>query len=99
MVEHRFISHTGSDGTDLKYRINQAGYQGYRLIGENLASGQMTPKQVVEGWMNSPGHRANILRPEFTEIGIAYILGDVKAVSSSRWLKGGYWTQHFGSRR
>ncbi len=98
MVEHRFISHTGSDGTDLKYRIEKAGYRRYRLIGENLATGQMTPKEAVTGWMNSPGHRANILRPEFNEIGVAYILGEVKAVNNHVWLKGGYWTQHFGCR-
>ena len=98
MAENRFISHTASDGTDLKYRIDRAGYRGYLMIGENLASGQVTPQQVVEGWMNSPGHRANILRTKYNEIGVAYILGDVATVDGSGWLKGGYWTQHFGFR-
>jgi uncharacterized protein YkwD len=98
MAENRFISHTGSDGTDLKYRINQAGYRGYLIIGENLACGQMTPKQAVQGWMNSPGHRANILRPHYNEIGTAYILGKVSSTDNSTWLDGGYWTQHFGFR-
>jgi uncharacterized protein YkwD len=98
MAENRFISHTASDGTDLKYRIDRAGYRGYLMIGENLASGQLTPEEVVNGWMNSPGHRANILRSEYNEIGVAYILGDVATIDGSGWLKGGYWTQHFGFR-
>ena len=68
------------------------------MIGENLATGYCAPQDVVTGWMNSPGHRANILRPEFNEIGVAYIEGDVPTVDGQVWAKGGYWTQHFGFR-
>jgi uncharacterized protein YkwD len=55
----------------------------YRSAGENIAKGQITPKAVVDAWMNSSGHRANILNASFTEIGVGY-------VSS-----GNYWTQMF----
>lgn len=55
----------------------------YRTAGENIAKGQSTPAAVVNAWMNSSGHRANILNPSFTEIGVGYV-GDGK-----------YWTQMF----
>jgi uncharacterized YkwD family protein len=42
----------------------------YRTAGENIAMGQTTPAQVMQGWMNSPGHRANILNASFTQIGV-----------------------------
>ena len=42
------------------------------LVGENIAAGYSSPEAVVEGWMNSPGHRANILEAEFTHIGVGY---------------------------
>jgi uncharacterized YkwD family protein len=58
----------------------------YSTAGENLAAGQATPEQVVAGWMNSPGHRANILNSSFTEIGVGYAQG-----GSYRH----YWTQMF----
>lgn len=54
----------------------------YRTAGENIAKGQTTPAAVVKGWMNSPGHRANILKSSFTEIGVGYASGN-------------YWTQMF----
>lgn len=58
----------------------------YRTAGENIAMGQTTPEQVMKGWMNSPGHRANILKSSFTEIGVG-----VAKNSSGRL----YWTQQF----
>ena len=54
----------------------------YRTAGENIAKGQTTPAAVVNAWMNSSGHRANILNPSFTEIGVGYASGN-------------YWTQMF----
>uniref|UniRef100_UPI001FA8CEA1 CAP domain-containing protein n=1 Tax=Clostridium peptidivorans TaxID=100174 RepID=UPI001FA8CEA1 len=53
----------------------------YRAAGENIAYGQRTPEEVVKGWMNSPGHRANILNGNFTEIGVGFY--------------NNYWTQMF----
>lgn len=55
----------------------------YRSAGENIAKGYQTPKAVVEAWMNSPGHRANILNSSFTHIGVGYVIS------------GNYWTQMF----
>ncbi|QKS73155.1 hypothetical protein FLK61_24885 [Paenalkalicoccus suaedae] len=60
----------------------------FRAAGENIAAGQRTPEQVVEGWMNSPGHRANILSERFTHIGIGHAEGGDY---------GHYWTQMFVS--
>ncbi|WMJ85234.1 SafA/ExsA family spore coat assembly protein [Oscillospiraceae bacterium MB24-C1] len=55
----------------------------YRAAGENIAMGYSTPQAVVTGWMNSPGHRANILKSSFTQIGVGYVPS------------GNYWTQMF----
>ncbi|HLS09710.1 CAP domain-containing protein [Lentibacillus sp.] len=55
----------------------------YRTAGENIAKGQRTPQQVVDGWMNSEGHRENIMNPNFTHIGVGYVE------------QGNHWTQQF----
>jgi uncharacterized protein YkwD len=56
---------------------------GYKSAAENIAKGYSTPKAVVDGWMNSSGHRANILNPSFTHIGVGYVKD------------GNIWTQMF----
>ena len=66
-----FLSHTGSDGSDPGARIDATGYY-WLTWGENVAAGYSTPAAVMNGWMNSPGHRANILDGSFTEMGIGY---------------------------
>ena len=58
----------------------------YRSAAENIARGYATPESVVNGWMNSPGHRANILNSAFTHIGVGYVSD------------GNYWTQMFISK-
>ena len=58
----------------------------YRSAGENIAKGQKSPAAVVNAWMNSSGHRANILNKSFTHIGVGYIAD------------GSYWTQMFISK-
>ena len=55
----------------------------YRTAGENIARGQRTPQEVMNDWMNSSGHRANILNASFTQIGVGYVSD------------GNYWTQMF----
>ncbi|MGY1495474.1 CAP domain-containing protein [Streptomyces sp. QTS52] len=87
MVVRAFYSHTGPDGSRPWDRAAAAGST-RRTIGENIACGQRSAAEVVEGWMNSPGHRANILKREFTHIGIGFA-GGGKA--------GTYWTQLFGA--
>ncbi len=90
MARTRKMSHTGSNGSQLTERVKRFGYS-YSYIAENVAAGQKTPEEVVNSWMNSPGHRQNILSPHITEMGVgySYVLGD-------RY--GTYWTQVFGNR-
>ncbi|MFD5158583.1 CAP domain-containing protein [Streptomyces hawaiiensis] len=86
MVARAFYAHTAPDGSRPWDRAAAAGST-LRSIGENIACGQRSPAEVVEGWMNSPGHRANILKPGFTRIGVG-LSGGGRA--------GMYWTQLFG---
>ncbi|QDI93091.1 hypothetical protein EPH95_09745 [Salicibibacter halophilus] len=62
----------------------------FTVAGENIAMGQQSPEQVVNGWMESEGHRENILREDFTHIGVGHVDQD--------GIGGGYWTQMFLSR-
>lgn len=87
MVARDFYSHTGPEGHQPWDRARTAGAT-HRGIGENIACGQRSPAEVVRGWMDSPGHRANILKPDFTHIGVGHATG-------SR--AGTYWTQVFGA--
>jgi uncharacterized YkwD family protein/spore coat assembly protein SafA len=61
----------------------------YRSAGENIAAGQTTAESVMQAWMNSPGHKKNILSPTFTHIGVGYAKGGSY---------GHYWTQQFMSK-
>ena len=63
------FSHTRPDGTSCFTVLKEMGIT-YRACGENIAKGSPTPARVVEGWMNSAGHRANILNRNFTTIGV-----------------------------
>lgn len=72
MARDKFFSHTGSDGSTLTTRVRAGGIT-YWAVGENLFKSTNVPEPVpfaVQGWMDSPGHRENILRPVFTETGI-----------------------------
>ena len=93
MATDDFFSHTGADGSNVASRVQDSGYQ-YSTVGENIAAGQTTAAEVVEGWMNSPGHRANILNANYTEIGIGYeyLENDTGSVNYNH-----YWTQVFGT--
>ncbi|MEU2503286.1 CAP domain-containing protein [Streptomyces sp. NPDC007863] len=86
MAARDFFDHTNPDGADPGDRVTAAGYP-WSTYGENIAMGQRTPEQVMEAWMNSPGHRANILNCDFKELGVG-IHDD----------GGPYWTQVFGAR-
>jgi len=72
MASANFFGHTGLDGTNFVARNEAEGYQGWRFLGENLAAGQTAPERVVQMWMNSPGHRANVLAERACEIGIGH---------------------------
>ena len=79
------FSHTRPDGSSFTTALTEQGVS-YRSAGENIAWGQRTPQQVMEGWMNSSGHRANILSERFTAIGVGYY----RSASGVN-----YWTQLF----
>ncbi|MBD2773312.1 CAP domain-containing protein [Iningainema tapete] len=82
MSDRRFFSHTGLDGSKPWDRAKAVGYEA-QTMGENIAAGQKTPQQVVQDWMNSPGHRANILRSQYKDLGVGF--------------ENNYWVQNFGS--
>jgi uncharacterized protein YkwD len=92
MAAQRYLNHTGKDGRMAPERAAQAGYQG-RRIGENIAAGQETAEEVVQGWLDSPGHCANIMHEDFTEMGAAY------AVNRAREPARIYWTEVLGAPR
>ena len=78
------FSHTRPDGSSFSTALTEAGVS-YTRSGENIAYGQTTPQQVVQAWMDSAGHRANILDAGFTHIGVGYAVVDGTA----------YWAQLF----
>lgn len=90
MIAKQYFAHVSPTGTTITDLALEYNYQ-YRNIGENLALGDFEDsKDVVNGWMNSPGHRANILNTDFTEIGVAAIMGNYNG--RSVW----YSVQEFG---
>jgi uncharacterized protein YkwD len=89
MATHNFFDHTGSDGSDPGDRITRTGYV-WRTYGENIAAGYPSAQEVVAGWMGSSGHRANILNPNFAEIGVGYVY-------RQGTMYGSYWTQVFAA--
>lgn len=87
MADNDHFSHTGTDNSSLADRVNDSGYS-WSTIGENIAAGYTSPGSVVEGWINSPGHCANIMNANFQEMGVSkyYLHGSEY---------GTYWTQVF----
>ena len=81
MSTKNYFSHTSQDGRTMADRINAQSYT-WSSLGENIALGQTTEKQVMESWINSPGHCKNIMNARFKEVGF----GRDK----------NYWTQNFG---
>lgn len=69
MARHDRMSHTGVDGSSIGDRVTRAGYR-WSTVAENLGQGYPDPASLVRGWIDSPGHRRNLLRPEMTEAGI-----------------------------
>ncbi|MGM0401773.1 MAG: CAP domain-containing protein, partial [Chloroflexota bacterium] len=85
MACNDFLDHIGSDGSDPGERISRAGYHWW-TYGENVAGGYSTPEDVVNGWMDSDDHRANILNPDYCHIGVGYAY-------EANATFGHYWTQ------
>ena len=82
MSENDFLSHTGSDGSHLTERLDAVSF-GWVAAAENVAFGQKTPEEVVAAWMESEGHRGNILNPGLTHLGVGF--------------ENNKWTQKFGT--
>ncbi|MFE2878188.1 sigma-70 family RNA polymerase sigma factor [Streptomyces roseus] len=87
MAARNFFDHTNPDGADPGKRTTAAGYR-WSTYGENIARGQQTASSVMDSWMKSPGHRANILNCSFKDIGVGIHSGP----------GGPWWTQNFGAR-
>ena len=83
-----YLGHDSVDGRDPGDRINETGYR-WRAYRENVASGQPTAKQVVKAWMQSPGHRVNLLSDDISEIGIGFAIDDQSGSP--------YWVQKFAA--
>ena len=88
MNDRKYFSHTSKDGRNIQDRIVLAGYiyKGYKdfTIGENIAYGQQSIREVMDQWFKSEGHCKNLMNPEFREIGIVQY--------------NDYWVQDFGGR-
>ena len=91
MANNNYFAHAAKDGTRAGERAQQAQYR-WQRIGENIAAGQDSAKSVMDGWLSSPGHCANLMNPNFTEMGAAYAID-----KNSDLLI--YWTQVFGTPR
>ncbi|SDT56738.1 CAP domain-containing protein [Pseudomonas prosekii] len=90
MANNNYFDHKDRNGGTPGDRAELAGYS-YQQIGENIAAGQDTIRKVVDGWIGSPGHCANLMNPQFKELGAAYAV-DPKSDS------GIYWTAMFGAQ-
>ncbi|HET8595819.1 MAG TPA: CAP domain-containing protein [Intrasporangium sp.] len=86
MARNNYFSHTSLDGRTAFQRMRAAGFTG-RMMAENIAAGQRTAAAVMQAWMNSPGHRANILNCGYRYLGVGHVTGGSY---------GHYWTQDFG---
>jgi uncharacterized protein YkwD len=91
MAEHNYFEHEDLAGHSPADRVRAVGYQ-EKLVGENIAYGPKSADEVVQGWLDSPGHCENIMDPRFAEMGIAFAAGR----SSKRGL---YWVQLLAAPR
>jgi len=91
MARHDYMDHTGRDGSSPGDRVTRAGYK-WKSVGENLASGIVTPEAAVSGWIKSPHHCENLMSPQFKQMVIGYAENPSSA-------GGSYWTQLFGTPR
>jgi len=95
MATQHFFSHTEPDGTTPGMRVKDTGYV-YQMVGENIVADTDDADDAVEAWMNSPGHRDNILTCAFKETGIAvYEQDDDVEVNGVPGIYRAYWTQVF----
>ncbi|MBO0938453.1 CAP domain-containing protein [Fibrella sp. HMF5335] len=91
LATYNYFSHTGRDGSQPWDRMTREGYV-WRAAGENIAAGYPTARAVVDGWLKSPGHCANIMSPNFKEVGVGYAY---TTTSTYKY----YWVTDFGTQR
>jgi hypothetical protein len=91
MAQNNYFSHTNLEGLQVSDRVTAVGYS-YSRVGENIAYGFASPADTMNQWMNSAGHRQNILRSEYTEIGVGYAYSNT---SKRKHI----WVQVFGTPR
>jgi uncharacterized protein YkwD len=91
MAQHQYLEHTGRDGSTPAQRVERSGYS-WRSVGENIAAGQGTAEDVVDDWLSSPGHCANLMSPDFVEMGVAFSVNMASRPAV-------YWAQEFGKPR
>ena len=88
MAQHGYFSHTTPKGVNFADRLTAEGYS-WSAAGENIASGQGSVAEVMQGWFGSEGHCRNIMQPVFTEVAVACV---------SPQGGGGYWAMELGRR-
>ena len=89
MANNNYFAHEGLNGSTIGTRASAAGYN-YRVVGENIAVGYNSIDEVMTGWINSPGHCANMMNASFKEYGMA-------CASNPNSTYKTYWTQEFGA--
>ena len=92
MATLNYFSHNSADGRDLADRVNATGYA-WNTLGENIAAGFASVNLVMDGWTASDGHCANLMNPDFTEVGVACVPGASGSVYNT------YWTMDLGRPR
>jgi uncharacterized protein YkwD len=85
MAEQNYFAHESPNGDTLADRARAAGFAGCAM-GENIAQGQDTPEEVVQGWMDSDGHCANILSGSFDSLGVGFF-DDPGAETRQLWVQ------------
>ena len=90
MAARSYIGHKGSDGSTPADRATRVGYT-WNSVAENVAAGQTTAEEVVNTWLASPGHCANLMRPRYSDTGVAYAVNPAGE-------KGIYWVQVFAAQ-
>lgn len=81
------VGHSGPGGNDVSQRVTAQGVTNWTMVGENVAAGYTTPTAVMNGWMGSSGHRANILNTNYTHIGLAYSYGAPHPIYNHFWVQ------------
>lgn len=96
MALSNYFAHVGPDGSNLVSRVAATSYR-YRALAENLAAGYQTPEAVVAGWMESPGHRRNLINCTYTQLGVGYTFqADDAPLADGGGPYRYYWTQVLG---